>query len=75
MTIASSRVVGGHRPITAGRSSSLARSAAIAWEGKLGDQLQFDIAGESLTVMVTSFRAVQWDSFRPNFFVEFPPGL
>ena len=42
---------------------------------KLGDRLQFDIAGESLTVTVSSFRAVQWDSFRPNFFVEFPPGL
>ncbi len=42
---------------------------------KLGDRLQFDIAGESLTVTVTSFRRVQWDSFRPNFFVEFPPGL
>src|SRR5262249_40892618 len=40
---------------------------------KLGDRLQFDIAGESLTVTVSSFRAVQWDSFRPNFFVEFPP--
>jgi putative ABC transport system permease protein len=42
---------------------------------ELGDRLQFDIAGESLTVTVMSFRRVQWDSFRPNFFVEFPPGL
>jgi putative ABC transport system permease protein len=42
---------------------------------KLGDRLQFDIAGESLTATVSSFRSVQWDSFHPNFFVEFPPGL
>ncbi len=42
---------------------------------QIGDQLQFDVAGEQLTVTVASFRRVQWDSFRPNFFVEFPPGL
>jgi len=42
---------------------------------KLGDRLRFDIAGEDMTVTVASFRRVQWDSFRPNFFVEFPPGL
>ncbi|MGH8255450.1 MAG: ABC transporter permease [Steroidobacteraceae bacterium] len=42
---------------------------------KLGDRLRFDIAGEDVTVRVASFRRVQWDSFRPNFFVEFPPGL
>jgi putative ABC transport system permease protein len=42
---------------------------------KIGDRLRFDVAGEVLTVTVESFREVQWDSFRPNFFVEFPPGL
>jgi putative ABC transport system permease protein len=42
---------------------------------KLGDRLRFDIAGEDLTVTIASFRQVRWDSFRPNFFVEFPPGL
>jgi putative ABC transport system permease protein len=42
---------------------------------KLGDQLAFDIAGESLSVTVASFRSVKWDSFRPNFFIVFPPGL
>ncbi len=41
----------------------------------LGDQLSFDIAGESLTVRVASIRKVRWDSFRPNFFLVFPPGL
>ncbi len=42
---------------------------------KLGDQLSFDIAGEALTVRVASIRKVRWDSFRPNFFLVFPPGL
>jgi len=42
---------------------------------KLGDRIEFDIAGERLTVKVTSLREVQWDSFNPNFFMVFPPGL
>jgi putative ABC transport system permease protein len=41
----------------------------------LGDQLSFDVAGESLNVRVASIRKVRWDSFRPNFFLVFPPGL
>jgi putative ABC transport system permease protein len=42
---------------------------------KLGDTLQFDLAGETLIVRVASIRKVRWDSFRPNFFLVFPPGL
>jgi putative ABC transport system permease protein len=42
---------------------------------KLGDQLTFDVAGETLTVEVASIRKVRWDSFRPNFFLVFPPNL
>ena len=42
---------------------------------KLGDKLQFDVAGEPLTVEVASFRKIRWDSFRPNFFLVLPPGL
>lgn len=42
---------------------------------KLGDTLRFDVAGEDLTVRVASIRKVRWDSFRPNFFLVFPPGL
>ncbi len=41
----------------------------------LGDKLSFDIAGEPLTVEVASIRKIRWDSFRPNFFLVFPPGL
>src|SRR5580704_4660604 len=42
---------------------------------KLGDTLSFDVAGEPLTVTVASIRKIRWDSFRPNFFLVFPPGL
>ncbi len=42
---------------------------------KLGDTLSFDIAGESLTARIASIRKVRWDSFRPNFFLVFPPKL
>ena len=42
---------------------------------RLGDRLSFNIAGETLEVTVASFRKVRWDSFRPNFFLVFPPAL
>jgi putative ABC transport system permease protein len=42
---------------------------------KVGDELQFDVAGEPLRVTVASIRKIRWDSFRPNFFLVFPPGL
>jgi len=46
------------------------------WLGlRLGEPLTFDIAGESFTVRVASIRKVKWDSFRPNFFIVFAPGL
>ncbi|HWY94294.1 MAG TPA: FtsX-like permease family protein, partial [Steroidobacteraceae bacterium] len=42
---------------------------------KLGDTLAFDVAGESLNATVASIRKIRWDSFRPNFFLVFPPKL
>ena len=42
---------------------------------KLGDELQFDIAGETRTATISSVREVKWDSFQPNFFLMFAPGL
>jgi len=42
---------------------------------KLGDILHFDIAGTAIQAPVTSLRFVQWDSFRPNFFVVARPGM
>jgi len=42
---------------------------------KVGDELTFDVAGEALTAKVSSIRKIRWDSFRPNFFLVFPPKL
>jgi putative ABC transport system permease protein len=41
----------------------------------LDDELGFDIAGETVSARVTSFRTVEWDSFSPNFFMVFSPGV
>jgi putative ABC transport system permease protein len=41
----------------------------------LGDVVGFDIAGETVSATITSFRTVEWDSFSPNFFMVFSPGV
>jgi putative ABC transport system permease protein len=41
---------------------------------ELGDRLTFSIGGAGLTAEITSVRRVQWDSFRPNFFLLLNPG-
>lgn len=42
---------------------------------KLGDTVTYRIDGEDVTATVTSLREVRWDSFRPNFFMVFSPGV
>lgn len=42
---------------------------------KVGDTLTYDIAGSRFTGAVASLRQVDWDSFKPNFFVIASPGL
>ena len=49
----------------------LAKDLGIA----MNDTLRFQIAGQTLTAKVASLRNVEWDSFRANFFVLFPPGV
>ncbi len=41
----------------------------------LGDTVTFDIAGREVTATIGSFRKVRWDSFQPNFFFIFSPGI
>jgi putative ABC transport system permease protein len=41
----------------------------------VGDELTFDVAGETYEATVSSVRKVKWDSFQPNFFLVFAPGL
>ncbi|MDI5890935.1 ABC transporter permease [Halomonas rhizosphaerae] len=40
----------------------------------LGDRLTFTIGSDEVTGEVTSLRSLDWESFRPNFYVIFPPG-
>jgi len=54
---------------------SISTEYADALHLQVGDHLSLDVAGEPLTVEVASIRKVRWDSFRPNFFLVFPPGL
>ena len=45
---------------------------SLGW--KLGDRIAFDIAGQRFEAKITSMRSVDWESFRPNFFVVASPG-
>jgi putative ABC transport system permease protein len=40
-----------------------------------GDTLAFNIGGFETSAVIESIRAVNWDSFKPNFYVIFPPGV
>ena len=48
---------------------------AQALQLKLGDELTYDVAGETILAKVASFREVRWDTFLPNFFMVFSPGV
>jgi putative ABC transport system permease protein len=54
---------------------SLASEFQEALGVKVGDQLTFDIGGDSLQATVASIRKVKWDTFQPNFFIVFAPGV
>ena len=41
----------------------------------IGDTLGLSVAGQILTVPITSIREVDWESFRPNFFLIYTPKL
>jgi putative ABC transport system permease protein len=53
---------------------SLEQEAASELGVNLGDKLKFLIAGQEIEATVASTRTVDWDSFRPNFFMVFSPG-
>ena len=45
----------------------------LGWE--VGDRVAFDVAGQRLEARITSLRKVDWESFKPNFFVVASPGV
>ncbi|MDB5775847.1 MAG: putative transporter, permease protein [Herbaspirillum sp.] len=66
--------------IVAGRWYDDSKPEASVEEGlaktlnlKLGDQLKFDIAGQTVTAPITSLRKLEWGSMRVNFFVIINP--
>jgi putative ABC transport system permease protein len=64
------------KPGDAGRPLvSISTEYQEALQLKLKDKISFDVAGETVTAEVASIRKIRWDSFRPNFFLVFPPGL
>ena len=69
----------GHNQVSAGRWTpdeadglSVEEGLAQTLKLKLGDRLQFDIAGTVREGRITSLRKVEWGSMRVNFFVLFP---
>lgn len=68
-----------HNPLTSGRwlaeeadGLSVEQGIADTLGLKLGDQLRFDIAGQTREARITSLRKVDWTSMRANFFMMFP---
>ncbi len=53
---------------------SVEAKAALDLGVKIGDHLVFLIAGQEIDLKVASFRKVNWDSFKPNFFMVLSPG-
>lgn len=72
------RIVAGHwwRAADYGKPLVSVSTEFMRWLGlHLGERLTFDVAGERFTVRIASVRKVRWDSFKPNFFIVFAPGL
>jgi putative ABC transport system permease protein len=69
------RIVAGQWPNpAAGTGVSMERDLAERLGVKLGDQLLFNIGGQSLEARVGSIRTVHWDRMTPNFYMIFSPG-
>jgi putative ABC transport system permease protein len=47
-------------------------AATLGW--RIGDRIEFDLAGTALVGRISNVRRVDWESFRPNFFVLVTPG-
>ncbi|MEY8204004.1 MAG: FtsX-like permease family protein [Bermanella sp.] len=52
---------------------SLEEELARRLNVSIGDDVSFNLAGQTLVTKVASLRSVKWDNFRPNFYVVFTP--
>jgi putative ABC transport system permease protein len=69
-----------HNRITAGawfapeaRELSVEEGIAQRLGWKLGDELTFNVGGETFSARISSLRKLRWDSMKVNFFVIAPP--
>ncbi len=78
----SEKITKGHfwnRPFDSNENSvpeiSIEESYANKMSFNINDILTFDIQGIEISGRITSFRKVKWNSFQPNFFILFQPGV
>ncbi|HEY3487953.1 MAG TPA: FtsX-like permease family protein, partial [Gammaproteobacteria bacterium] len=69
------RVVRGEWSMQNKNVISIEEEMADTLELKIGDILTFNIGGFETSAAIESVRAVEWDSFKPNFYVIFPPDM
>jgi putative ABC transport system permease protein len=60
---------------TEAREFSMEEGIAKVLHVQVGDRIAFEVAGARFEAPVTSLRKVDWDSFKPNFFVIASPPL
>lgn len=53
---------------------SIEQEVAVETGIVVGDVLEFEVAGQTVEAEVASIREINWDSFRPNFFLVLSPG-
>jgi len=53
---------------------SIEEKSALNAGLKIGDRLNFFVAGKEVEAEIASTRKVNWDSFQPNFFIVLSPG-
>ena len=53
---------------------SIEEESAVNAGLKIGDRLNFFVAGRDVEAEIASIRKVNWDSFQPNFFIVLSPG-
>jgi len=54
---------------------SVDAQAAESMGLSIGDQLEFNVAGENFRVEVKNLREIKWESFSPNFFFVLSPAI
>ncbi len=80
LNLTSSALMPAHNKLVAGEwltkgSVSIEREEAEELGLRIGDKISFDIAGREVSATISSIREVRWDSFQPNFYFIFSPGV